>query len=207
MNRTVSKSQSLVKNTHIVTKRRFICWNKKPCYRIASCEHCWKRQKKYLRNQMPMVAIEWQLVQMITINVFTPFKAYKSKVAELIKLRPKILRGLKRYSKFIAVVAIHADSENANAHYHILTAALSKDKIQALIARWIIYPFNIQVSRFYEPVKVHSINCLNYLLKNLKVTLPCKPENKQLLTASSGFYTGRPKTLTHVKLEKFAWLI
>ncbi len=195
MNNVISNSK-LNKNTQdrTISKRTF-CWNERPCYRYQSCDYCWRRRVSYLMKQIDRVCKDWNLKQFITLNVELTDLHYKDQLLVLIKLRPLVQRELRKHSKYINVVAIKITDDLATAHYHILASDLNQHVFKEKMKKHIPFNTNIHFKRLYNDSIGNLKMCLYYLLINWRESLIYKPKNKQLLSASKGFYTGRPKNI------------
>jgi hypothetical protein len=192
----VVSNTKLNKNTQVGTiANRTFCWNDRPCYRYQTCDYCWNRRVGYLMKQIDRVCTEWNLKQFVTVDVDLEDLHYKEQLLVLIKLRPKVQRELRKYSKYISVVAIKIADDLTTAHYHILTTDLDKQQFKKKMKKQIPYNTNIQFEKFYNDSVGNLKKCLFYLLLNWRESLKFKPSKKQLLSSSKGFYTGRPKNI------------
>ena len=185
-------------NTHNATpnvlKRRLYCANKRPCHR-DSCAYCWHRRLKFHLQQVGVIGPSWQLKQFATISVEDCFDHPMHALRGLAKIRPRVARSLRKFGRYIMVIAVAPSSGHAYPHFHLLMTTTSKALLQDELSTWMPVKFNLHTTFVREGGSpAHLRRTLAYMLrKNLHPTLPFRPRGLRLLTASRGFFTGRPR--------------
>lgn len=200
-----SNEAKLNYNTHNTTNhkthRQTVCYNERPCYR-EKCEYCWSRRLKYMTDQIGLFAQENKFDQMITVLIFDDFDHPQTALKFLAKMRPKILRVLRKHTKSIGVIAIAPRYGMMLPHFHILTAGLAKSFVNRLLKKIIPFSANIRVTKRGGDLTARMKRAIAYLIKvNVLPSLKYKTRGMRLMTSSRGFFTGRPRYKS-----KFVWL-
>lgn len=199
------KSDGLInKNTHNAPNRR-ICWKKRPCYREIECQYCWNRKRSFITKQVQYLSVHWNLRSFITIG-FDRVSAHPTNaLMQLAEIRRNLHKILFKKKKYISLIVVEENISRSpptiTPHFHIIaqgqfSRALVKQKTELARRRSFIgSKSNINI-REIGPLIIDTKKLAGYLMdQNYRKCLGIRPKGLRLMTASRGFYTGRPRHL------------
>lgn len=203
MTNAINETQLFNYSTHNSEKRSFVCWDKRPCYRLTECAYCKSRKIKFIKKQFVYWCIRWRMKEFVTITL-TGFEGYpQTGIKLLLDSREALHRTGFNGLKYITCVAIAEPSERNHwtytPHYHcILSGAVDERRIRKLFKK---KGLNINIHHRDIDRSLGSLRTINrYLLDvNYFPSLQYAPKNARLLSASRGIKLGRPCALPHIE--------
>lgn len=185
------------------------CWQKRPCYRLHSCEYCQNRQIKFFLDQLHYWAPRWSLTQHVVIAYTKTLDLAEPALAKLSVIRSTVHQKILRKKKYLSFISVGESVTELGElkytpHFHILTEkGIEKSRIRKFLTRPemdFFEKFGLDI--FIETIRQTTLDYTRlgrYLMcQNYFKSLEYRPYRVQLQRASRGFVCGKPRHLPHI---------
>lgn len=186
-----------INKSHNSAKSIFVCSSRRSCKRISTCLECWQVYRHHLIGQIVTACLTLNFRRFYTWS-FPAFQYGKKDGLLWIskEVRPKLYECLQRQkSAYISQVAIQPIGPDTVPHFHILGEAWIRTlAIRRCIARLEDkHGIELDTHTSYPKTVPDFENLAGYMLdKNLLPSLPFRPANVRLLTATQPTRLGWP---------------